>query len=183
MSVRPDPREAIWYDLNNVLNLDAESVSHYWSILFDKFKLIDDGQVRPICLLCGSQDFVTCEKKEYCVNSIHKVYDENEEPQVYVIEGHTIINENLRTTIKRMCDLVFEELEDMEGYRMDLFELEDYMWGRPEWGFFETAEGDVRKSDVKRKLSKIKEVLLNRLIELREEIRFSATMRTPSLRM
>lgn len=183
MSIRPDPRETVWYDLNNVLNLDADSLPHYWTILFDKFKLIDDGNARPICLKCGSQEFVEHKKKTYCVNSIQTIYGEDGTSKSYLEDGHKLIEENLRATIKRMCNVIFENLEDMDGSQMDLFELEDYMWGRPAWGFFETKNGDILKSDIKQELSKIKDVLLNRLIELRNEIRFSASMRSSSIRM
>lgn len=181
--VRPDIREAIWYDLNNILNIDANTMTHYWTIVFDKFKLIDDGKKRKICLACDCQDFVDYKNKKICKESIHTYYKNDGKKIVEIEQGHIIVEEDLDETIKRKVSDILNWLQDMNGYRMSLFELEDCMVGRHPFSFFETRVGDVTKGEIIRELSKVKDILFDRLLEIKNEIRFGASLNTPQLRM
>jgi len=62
--------------------------------------------------------------------------------------------------------------------------LESWLFGKEEDDYFETMYyGDITKSQVKKMMFQVKKVMMEKLVELRDKIRFSATMRTPSIQV
>jgi len=189
MTVEPDFREAIWYDINNFLNIDPENYVHYWTMLIDKYKLIEDDIVEPFCDTHKTFHVFQHKKKEYCGNNSVVEYKRNgdlksvkpkypeQECIIIMISGDMAIN--------KLLEILFGEiLLEPTGNRLSLYDLESIMFGQPENGIFETKnKGWVTKNRIKRYLSEIKAVLLERLIMIRPHIRFGSTLRTPPIKV
>ena len=52
--IEPDRREVFFYDVNNILMLEPDMVPHYFTILFNKMQMLDDGEKLSTCFNCGS---------------------------------------------------------------------------------------------------------------------------------
>jgi len=168
--IEPDVRESIWYDINNVLNMEPDKMPHYWGILLSKFQLIEDNNLRRICTSCNSTEQldITKNKKAYCMKD----------------KQHKISEETAFQSCNRIIDRVLEVLREPSNNCMDLFDLESWLFGKEEDDYFETMYyGDITKSQVKKMMFQVKKVMMEKLVELRDKIRFSATMRTPSIQV
>ena len=189
--VRPDPREAIWYDINNILKMPSDVTPNYWTILIGNFRMLDDNVPRPICKICNNYDLFSFKDKLYCSNGWDYELDiDNKKGTVSIKnvkridnKNHKIVYETTRQTINRILNQIFDMLEEIGGFRYDLLTLENALFGTPDDFYFETKYGDIPKRVVKNWLYEIEKVIRDRLIELRTEIRFTSMMRTPPIRM
>lgn len=187
--IKPDPREVLWYDINNILMMEPDVVPHYWTIIIDKVRLLDDNMPRPICLACNSSlDLFDFEDKIYCNNGYDFSRERSKDGTFRMTSvqkktpvEHPIVYETLRETLNRIMNWLFDKIEEPSGYRFDLMDLETFMYGAPNDGLLETKYGDVTKSNIKKWMYQLKKPILSRMMELRQEIRFSSTMRTPSI--
>lgn len=191
--IEPDVREVLYYDLNNMLSIEPDFVPHYFSMLLDKFKVLIYGQEyykMPICQECGSTDIVELEGKYYCLGNY--VPDFTMTPHGPVCTKVEVMNMNENHVVKEEFVLpyinsvimdVLNRLREPDGYMMNLFILEGYLFRQDNDDFFETVSGDVRKSVVLRDLYKIKKCIIGYMGIIRRNIRFSATLKTPPLRI
>lgn len=187
--IKPDPREVLWYDINNILMMEPDMIPHYWTILIDKVRMLDDNIPRPLCLQCNSSlDLFEFEDKIYCNNGYDFIRERLKDGSFKITSvqkktqiEHPIIYETMRESLNRILNWIFAKLEESSGYKFDLMDLEDYTYAQPKDGLFETKTGDVRKGNILKWMYQLKKPILSRMIELRQEIRFSSTMRTPSI--
>lgn len=170
--------------------MEPDLIPHYYTILMDKLRLLDDGQPRPICLICNSNlDFFEHEGVPYCANGW--LFEREMTEQGFVIRNlrqksrlmHAIVYETLRESLNRILDSVFDRIQEPTGYRFTLLDLEDYMVGQPRDGLFETKYGDVTKGNIISWLYPLKKICMSRIMELRGQIRFTSMMRTPSIKV
>jgi hypothetical protein len=184
--IKPDPREVLWYDVNNILNAEPDMLPHYWTILIDKMRMLDDGRPRAICKTCDEcLDLFQFKDTVYCPKAYRYTRDRHTGIVVSIEHKttvpHPVIFETLRESINRMLERLYDRLQEPSGYRYDLLDLETYLYRAPDDGIMETMHGDVTKAMVKKWMYSLKNLLLSRLMELRTEIRFSSAMRTPSI--
>jgi hypothetical protein len=186
-----DSREVWFYDISNILSLDPDMLPHYYTVLMDRMRLLDDNIPRPICVVCNTNlDCFEHEGTLYCGNGW--VYDRtinkkgefvlsNIHRKSYIV--HEIIYETLRESMNRVLHSVFERIQEPSGYTFTLLDLEDYLVGQPRDGLFETKHGDVTKANILSWLYPLKKIVMSRVMELRQEIRFSSAMRVPSIKV
>jgi len=186
--IEPDEREIIWYDINSFINIEPDLIPHYFTTLIDKFSLFGVSAKKPICLKCNHHRIFDFKNKLYCINEYEPTF--NNEGDIVAIKkyietelNHNIIMENLHESIRRIVTRLLDKLKEPSGYRMDLFDLESYMYNQPEDNFFETMQGEVTKNEIRKELYQLKKLLISELTMLRSEIRFTAMMRPPSIRM
>lgn len=207
--VEVDIREVLFYDLNNMLTIEPDFVPHYFSILQDKFKVIINNNEYypiPICQFCGNTDVFEFDDPEellptgkknpmfgnklYCMSNFVPEYDANENGEMFV-KHVDIINEqevhNVEETlvlpyINKVIMRVLRMLRESNGYQMNLYQLEGYMFRKDPDDFFETTAGDVRKAEVQKELYKIKRAISGYMGVVRQFIHFSAQMRSPNIR-
>lgn len=184
--IEPDNRESLWYDLNNLLMIDSNIAEHYWSILLDKLRIIDNNKPRLICKTCNSIDLFEFEKNLYCLDEYEPIVKDKKIIKVKRItkdeKNHIVADETITETIQRLLKSVINHLEEPSGNKMTLFALESWMFRQPEDNFFETRlYGDVTKNQVNEMLYNIKQIALDYMTELKGEIRFSATLRVPPI--
>jgi len=183
----PDEREIIWYDCNSFLNIEPDMVPHYFTTLIDKFALFGIQRKKPICLRCNQHNIYEYKTELYCINEYEPTFD-NEGDIIAVKKiketepKHEIIMENVQESIKRIVGVLLDKLKEPSGYRMDLFDLESYMFNQPEDNFFETMKGEVTKNEIRKELYQMKKLLISELTLLRQDIRFTSMMRPPSIR-
>lgn len=192
--IEPDVRELLFYDLNNMLSIEPDFVPHYFSILIDKFKVLTTGNEYyplPICEYCGSTDFIEYEGKFYCMGNVvpDMIYDEDK--QEMITKSITIINPKEEHNVKEQFVMpyinkvlmgILRKLQEPNGYIMNLYVLESYMFRTDTDDFFETVEGDIRKAYVLMELYKIRRVVSGYMGVMRTFIRFTAQTRAPSIR-
>jgi|SRR3989304_447702 len=186
--IKPDPREAIWYDIQQMLSIDPDAIPHYWTLLKTKFQMMRDDVELPFCLNCNNFASVySYNKKLYCYSDyqpvtneikIYKIIKLNEK-----LKDHIILK---RTTVFREINKVEEDmtnfLEEPNGYKMSLFELESHLFRQEEDAYFETRNfGDINKGRIRKELLKIHSVISSRLALLRDEITFISSMRVPPI--
>jgi hypothetical protein len=187
----PDSREIWFYDINNILSVEPDMIPHYYTILMDKLRLLDDNVPRPICLACNTNlDCFEHEGTLYCGNgwAFDRSINQNGEfvlsnlrRKTYV--PHEIIYETLRESMNRVLQSVFDRIQEPSGYTFTLLDLEDYLVGQPRDGLFETKHGDVTKANIQSWLYPLKKICMSRVMELRQDIRFSSAMRTPAIKV
>lgn len=183
MFVIPDDREKIYYDIMQILDMEPEQLAHYWSTLIDRFKLIDDGKILPVCSVCKSTKVVrhlmpNGKKKLICRNNIHVEYDEIKGKISAVgITLDTNLHKVLFMSQNEMLEIiigdVLELMREAGGYVPTLFQIELFLWGQDMDAFFETIHGEVSKSKITEKLSLVQDFITERLIDLRKNIRFT----------
>jgi hypothetical protein len=187
--IKPDPREILWYDISNLLSMEPDMIPHYWTIIIDKMRLLDDNVPRPVCLVCNSSlDIFEHEGKLICGEGYTFARKFTPE-QGYIIENlkqklgmpHTIGFETLHESIARILRWIFDITEEPTGYRFDLFDLETVLFQVMGDSMFETKWGDITKNNIKKYFYQLKKPLLGRMMELRQEIRFSSMMRVPAI--
>jgi len=169
---------------------EPDMLPHYWTILIDKVRMLDDGQPRPICQICNNSfELFEFEGEAYCNNE----YGFKRE----IVDGawkitsitkkspylHFIGYETLRESLHRVLNMVFDRLEEVSGARFDLMDLETFMFRVQNDDFFETKYGDMNKATVQKLMYNLKKIIMDRMMELRREIRFTSMMRTPSIKM
>jgi hypothetical protein len=187
--IKPDDREALWYDLNNMLNIDADSMPHYWTTLMDKFKIFDIRERQNVCMVCNEHNVFEYKDKSYCYEEYQpKIKIINDEEVIY---GITKISENIHKvskeypndSVRRITKEVLNMVEEIGGYRMDLFDLEYWMFMKEADMFFETKDGYVTKEQLLKKLYHLKKFVISEMTILRHEIRFSSLMSAPSIKL
>ncbi len=186
-NIEPDRREIIYYELNQVLMAEPDQLPHYWSILRDKFDLLDDVQIMPYCQTCMTysslfmfDDEVYCEKEHE-----PKYNDDNEIIAILPrnVPKHEIIAGNSADIINMIIDFVLDGLIDENGYRMSLFDLEVAMNGIDQNGYFETRDnGDLTKMQILKYFYYIKRIIVERLREISKDIYFGSQMKTAPVR-
>lgn len=192
--IEPDVRELLFYDLNNMLAIEPDFVPHYFSILIDKFKVLTTGNEHfpiPICDNCGSTDYLEYDGKLYCMSNIVPDLIFDEEKQEMVVRSIQTINEKeqhdmheqfVMPYINRVLMGLLRKLQEPNGYMMNLYVMESYMFRADPDDFFETIEGDIRKAHVLRELYKIKKSIAGYMGVMRSIIRFTAQLKTPNIR-
>lgn len=198
--IEPDQKEVMWYDLNNLINAEPDTYPHYWEVLSSKHlelehSLIQDYKNEDItivgfCMTCGTCDVFEFKDKMYCeydfdfkqeLNKKTKVDEIVEIKKKFISEDHGVVKMNSVQLVKTIINRVIDMLEETDGSKMNLYELESYMLGHDDSEIFDTRYGFVTKGEVKKRLHKIKDFLVYRLSEVRPYIRFSSQMRTPSI--
>jgi len=192
--IEPDVRELLFYDLNNMLAIEPDFVPHYFSILIDKFKVLTTGNEYypiPICETCGGTDYIEFEGKLYCMSNIVPDLAYDEEKEEMVTKGLIVINPKEEHVVKEQFVMpyinkvlmgILRTLQEPNGYMMNLYVLESYMFRCDPDDFFETIEGDIRKAYVLMELYKIKKSIAGYMGVIRQFIRFVAQLKTPSIR-
>lgn len=186
MTVVPDNREAVWYDIIRLLDFDPDTLPHYWTTVFDKYQLMDLNDKRPFCKDCGSIKVFEFDDKLYCTKE-YKIIQEDDGTikQVKINEyenPHNCVLETPLESIDRMTKEIVDMLEEPTGNKLTLFALESHMLGAQEDDYFETASnGDVTKGFVKQKFYKIKQMMIEDLNEAKKQIRFTSVLRTPPM--
>lgn len=164
--IRPDRREAIWYETNSLIGTEIDIYPHYFHLLISRIQMLEDGIKRPICITCFNFDNLIITKNKYTCK-----------------KNHNIVLETGVKSINRVIDIILDWLIEPSKYRLSLTELEDYLYEADNDDFFETLKGKVTKAEVKRELFRIKLIAQKRLVDYGENIRFGASMRTPSIQM
>jgi len=177
--IEPDDREQMYHEVIEILRIDSELVSHYWTQLVNTFSMLETGEVIPICKDCNTSNVTPIEKKFVCENNLNIEYDVDGKPKNVNLIGkpHNIIFETQSQTVKRMVNEVLDMLTELGGYKPTLFQVENYIFMQPMDVFFETKHGEISKSRIVEKLSYIQDFITERLTDLRSEIRF--TFNTP----
>jgi len=186
--MEPDKREFLYFDVNNILMLEPDAIPHYWTILLSKFQLLDDKRPRAICLDCNNSNVFEFKKKLYCGDDFKPVIKNNKIIDIKKInelrKDHKVTIETANESIKRLINKILEILEEPTDYKMDLFDLESYMFMQEEDGYFETKlYGDITKNQIKKMLYQVKKVLLDRLENISQNIKFLSQIRTPPIKM
>ena len=190
--IEPDVRELLYYDLSNMLAIEPDFVPHYFSTLIDKFRVLISGGESlqlPICS-CGGTDIMDFKGEKYCLGNYVPEFKETKFGPVCISvtpmnprEIHVIKNEFIMGYINKVIMDVLRLLQEPSGYLMNLYILEGYLFRQDNDDFFETVEGDIRKSSVLRELYKIKKSISGYMGLLRQDIRFTASLKTPPVRM
>jgi len=151
--IEPDSREFLWYDIMNLLNQDEDSIIHYYSNLFDKFKLLFSEE-REI---------------NFCLDCVNECNQKN----------HNII----KIKPNEIIDLFIQDILSDLKYRnkeVDLYDLEIAMFKRPLGSYFETDKGEITKLEIIKHFNLIKRFIINQLIKIRKDIKFTS-YRIPAL--
>jgi len=176
--IEPDKREMLWYDVISIFNLDSDMKPHYFTMLFDKFKLLfGKEETKPYCIQCLSS---SCVKKEKDGKEDEFYICNNELKEDNDIEHEIIImtpNDLLNSLIKEVEELCTEP----NSRPMELYDIERHIFLKRMDSYFETKTGEVRKVDILKKMYIIKRFIMNELIEIREKIKFTS-YQIPSLK-
>lgn len=188
MGIEPDRREILYYELNQILMAEPDQLPHYWSIIRDKFDLLDDQELLPFCKNCMTYSTLFIHNDAvYCSNEYEPKYDEKDEIIGVLpknVPKHTIIVGTSAEVINHVIDFVLDSLIDENGYRMSLFDLEVAMNGIDQNGYFETRDnGDITKMQIIKFLYFIKRIIVERLREISKDIYFSSQMKSAPVRM
>lgn len=192
MPIEPDSREAIWYNVSNLVRIDSDTMPHYFTTLVNVFSMFGKLEPEPFCLECfaSPSKLIFYEDKFYCPNEYKETsykFDKNMERITISIrkfnkKHHKIIFEEPLKVVEKIIDDVLELLRDEEdGDKMSLFDLEEWLIVAESNQFFETINGEITKSEVKRKLYKVKEYIIDILSIIKDDIHFQSAVRTPSL--
>jgi hypothetical protein len=176
-----------------MLAIEPDFVPHYFSILIDKFKVLIAGHEYykiPICDFCGSTDVVEFEGKYYCLGNYIPQYEMKRTGLQCVsvevmndTEKHEVKEEYVLSYINKVIMKVLRRLQEPDGYLMNLYVLEGYLFRQDQDDFFETVDGDIRKAAILQELYKLKKVVIGYLAYIRSTIRFSATLKSPPVRV
>jgi len=169
--IEPDVREALWYDIKNILHQEPDFIPHYWDNLITSYQFLEDDEPQFICQECNNAEENLDIKGDIVFCTVNK--------------NHKILVETVYQSIQRIVNNVLELLKEPSGYKMSLFDLESIMFWKAaeEDDYFETISGEVTKIRVKKHLSKVKKLIMSKLMKLKDKIRFTSTMRTPPIQV
>lgn len=194
MGTEIDVREYIWFDLMKLLNFEPDSTPHYLSNIIDKCSLISGQrpQVLQICTVCNSREnLFEFKKKSYCAGEYEPKlkYEHNKQNQITEIKitkitklfnspKHKITMESFMDSLIRQIDELESMVIEPTGKKLSLFEIESFMFQRPDASFFVTETGEVTKSKILKKIHQIKRFIIEELKRIQYEISFTHADKT-----
>lgn len=161
----PDTREIPYYQLDNLLAIGFNDPYLFTNIM-NLIPTLDNNKYHT-CKSCSSM-FVTKRKNKLTCEDCG---------------GTEILNETINETLTRNINKLLEFLEEPSGYKLDLLDLQIYLYNADMDDHFETVNGEVTKGYVIKKLYGILKILNMRRAYLRSTIRFQSQIKTPPIRV